>query len=121
MSDSLRQTGRTTRMLQHAIGLARHGRAVYIMVHDGRYAQTLKSHLRELLQPEHPNALLGIQIEAVPYDFDFANMRPNNARPHPNCVWLLDHVVAEQELSRVARRIREQLNLQDQLSNLNYY
>lgn len=122
MIDYMRQTGRTTRLLQRAIELADYGRAVYILAHDDKYARMLRKQLAEMIelrepsQPRNPNDLKGIQIERVPPDFDFTTMRPHNSNAWPNCIWLIDHVVAEQEADRLTRALislaTEQVRLQ---------
>lgn len=85
LQDDKRATGRTTRMVEHALDLARAGRAVYVVSRQYRELQ------REV-DAKMPSS--GILCEpTVPSHFDWRTMRGLGS--HPNCVWLVDHHVIE--------------------------
>ena len=83
--ESLRATGRTTRMIAEAKRLAAEGRAVYIIAKHWQH-----------LQDEIDRDALGRGIKCepdVPLNFDWQTMRVRGS--HPNCVWLFDHWAIE--------------------------
>lgn len=87
--DKLRATGRTTRMIKDALGLAGNGRAVYIIAATERHKHDIESLGGEAL------SLLGIKVETPDSlgNFDWNTMRLTGA--HPNCVVLVDHHAIE--------------------------
>jgi hypothetical protein len=107
MNDALRQTGRTTRLIEKAVQLAHEGRAVYIHTPERCVRRTQKQvdETWEKLWPGRPH---GIKVEAPhPHaQFNWWEMRVLGA--HPNSVWLVDHYLVE-------RRIQL---LQDQMAEL---
>ena len=83
-----RRTGRTTRMMQKAIELAKAGRAVYVMFLTQCEIDSVKSQFN--IKPE-----LGIKLEtpsSLP-NFDWETLTLKGA--HPNCIVLVDHHVIE--------------------------
>ena len=91
-----KQTGRTTRMVEHAIEQAKLGRAVYILTDNERHAWQG----RRLVEVAYFNGgtlitTHGIKVEPVAAfdDFDWQLMRPPDA--HPNCLFLVDHFAIE--------------------------
>lgn len=101
MVDKKRGTGRTTRMLQHAIELDKDGRSVYIIAANKQHARALYDALKKLLT-ENSNyqsriALLvdDIKIETPEAlgSFDWERMQLRGA--HPNCITLVDHYTIE--------------------------
>jgi hypothetical protein len=88
--ETLRNTGRTTRMLQRAIALDKQGRAVYIVASNDRHAKALNEQLAGLdtentIKVETANSLA---------NFDWETM--SLKRAHPNCVVLVDHWAIQQ-------------------------
>lgn len=90
--EKLRQTGRTTRMLEKAKKLAQEGRAVYILAAN----RAERSRLKALLGIND----LGISVEALSAlsNFDWNNLSLRGA--HPNCIVLVDHYALEREIQR---------------------
>lgn len=90
--ENLRGTGRTHRMIQEAIRLAREGRAVYVIAAD-------QSH-RKLLESQIPDGL-GISVETpgTTGNFDWQRMELRGA--HENCVVLADHYAIESNWPRM--------------------
>lgn len=89
------QTGRTTRMLEHAIWLASQGRAVYIASESKLLADQLEQHRRG-------KAAWSTSIKIEPYydlDIDWETMTMRGA--HKNCVLLIDHFVIERKFFRM--------------------
>lgn len=85
--ETLRGTGRTTRMLHHALDLADEGRAVYVIADNKGQAAYFKEQLRS-----HPS----ISVEnGAPSNFDWDTRRLQGA--HSNCVVLVDHYVIERK------------------------
>lgn len=98
------QSGRTTRLIERALQEAYAGRAVYFLVHhramvklcEGRI-QAAWSLLYGASRPSH-----GIKVEVFSehaHTWDWPHMCPNT-RFHPNCRWLVDHTVIEEEILR---------------------
>jgi len=108
MIDKLRTTGRTARMLDHAIRLAKERRAVYV-VFDRETHGLLALHeafvrnkVPEDLQP------LGIKVETLASlgpRFDLRTRRTPGA--HKNCAFLVDHHVLERKFDWVLAQIHE--------------
>ena len=92
--DTLRQTGRTTRLLAHAKRLAREGRAVYVVVDSERE----KDRLEWVCGAERS---LGISFETLGSlpNFDLHTMTLRGS--HANCVVLVDHHVIESRCGRM--------------------
>ena len=89
--DSARRSGRTTRMLQHAVDLSNAGRAVYVLTGDKSQAGTIASMLHDMGYDDDALCRMGIKIEtpsSLPR-FDYERMCLPGA--HPNCVVLVDH------------------------------
>lgn len=98
------RTGRTTRMLEHAIRLAGQGRAVYIAAESKVLADQL-----EVVRRNKAPWSTGIKI--VPYhelDINWEAMTLRGA--HKNCVLLIDHFVIEKKFFRMLR-MQEQYDL----------
>lgn len=87
-----RQTGRTTRMLDHARELSKQQRAVYIVAANERHAVMLRKQLGD--EPH------GIKVETEDslgnLDWETLTMR----WAHPNCVLLVDHYAIESRFGR---------------------
>ena len=97
MLDSKRRTGRTTRMLEYAVTLAKAGRAVYILARDEGHAELLRAAL-----PRD----LGIKCESI---HEHPGLNPVslklNAGTNPNCVVLLDHAAIEHRYSGILNEL----------------
>lgn len=94
--ESLKGTGRTTRMLQEAIKLSEQGRAVYVVAVSHPHAARLQHVLDEMAG----RANHGIKVEtAQALGFSWEQLRVPGA--HDNCVFLIDHGAIEWQFSRV--------------------
>jgi hypothetical protein len=95
MERKLRQTGRTTRMLDEAKKLAKDGRAVYVVADSKQQAYYIRKMAGE------DGEKLGIKFESIGglSNFDWDTMRTRGS--HPNCVFLLDHFVIEARFSPI--------------------
>lgn len=90
-----KQIGRSTRMMLHAIELAKQGRAVYVCV-----VNRAQIHSLERIREEHCPQATGIQYDTVAHlDIDWDRLSLRGA--HPNCVLLVDHAVIQWKFSRV--------------------
>lgn len=93
-----RQTGRTTRMLEHAKQLSAKGRAVYIVADNQREANRM-----QLALGDGPH---GIKVE-TPWSLgdclDWQTLTLRGA--HPNCVVLVDHHAIEDRFGAVLRML----------------
>lgn len=88
------RTGRTTRMLNEALRLAREGRAVYVLAANCHHVYTLERMSDQLFGNGEASSL-GIKFEVAHSlsDFDFETMTLRGA--HPKCVVLVDHYTIE--------------------------
>ena len=86
----IRQTGRTTRMLEDARRLANEGAAVYVVFDtvDQAFCSITENDRRLGIKGETPETL---------GNFDFDTLRPKGA--WPNCVVLVDHWVIEKRFA----------------------
>lgn len=93
----LRQTGRTTRMLEHAKKLSGEGRAVYIVADNRREVRRLTI---ELGEGNH-----GIKVETPESlgNLDWQTLTLRGA--HPNCVVLCDHHTIEDRFGAIVRML----------------
>ena len=99
MSDKLRQTGRTTRLLEEAKHLAMAGRAVYVMAANEQHRRTLLA--------EFPDAArLGIKVETPDSLPNFDWRRLHSLGAHPNCVFLVDHFAIESQFPAMIDMLR---------------
>jgi hypothetical protein len=114
MNEHLRQTGRTERMIREAIRLSYMGRAVYVLVHEKSYIESLQYRIHDTVG--HCNH--GIKVEVLPESFDWERMRPSQSRAHPNCVWLVEHAAAEMRLEQLDMQILLLQQLQRQVYQL---
>lgn len=89
------RTGRTTRMLEHAIWLAGQGRAVYVAVGSKFQGKALEAQ-------RGIKAAWSTSIKIEPYhdlDINWETMTLRGA--HKNCVLLIDHFVIEKKFFRM--------------------
>lgn len=99
--EAARRSGRTTRMMQHAVQLDQNGRAVYVCIRDKGQIPALEKIRRNLC----PKAT-GIQYDTpVHLDIDWETLTLRGA--HPNCVLLIDHAVIEHTFGRVLQMHRQ--------------
>ena len=90
--ESLRQTGRTTRMIEHARKLNSQGRAVYILAAN----EMERNRIKDLVGKG-----TGIKVEST-HLFPSWNWESLTLRAaHPNCVVLVDHFAIESKFSRI--------------------
>lgn len=92
----MRQSGRTTRMLEDARRLSREGRAVYVIAANGQHAATLRGELNDK----------SISVETVHTlgNFDWVTMSLRGA--HPNCCVLVDHYAIESRFSLMLEMLK---------------
>lgn len=103
MNEHLRQTGRTTRMLERAMMEALHGHAVYVLA-DSPYTRLLARQFEDMWRKHHGSRLHGVKFETPSsVGFDWDQMRQPSA--HPNCVFLLDHTIVEREIQQIQKTI----------------
>lgn len=112
MNLHLRQTGRTTRMMEQAVSHAAQGRAVYVYAHHRVYVRQLEQKFQRQLIV-YPS----IKIEMLPDAWDWQSMRPND-KAHPNCVFLVDHTAVELHLEEIDKEIMRRQQLARQLYSL---
>lgn len=93
MNEELRQTGRTTRLLEEAKRLASDGRAVYVVASSQRMVE----HMREMLGV--PTMGIKIETEHSLGNLDWKTMTLRGA--HPNVVVLADHHAIESTFARM--------------------
>lgn len=107
MSDHLRQTGRTTRMLERALRLARDGRAVYVLAVDRQHIAWLKGRLAELEGAAEVRESIKFETDATlgPSGPDWSRMLPSISA-HPNCILLADHYYIESRWSALVGAAR---------------
>lgn len=94
--NTLRKTGRTSRMLNAAIAEAKAGRAVYVVASDIQHAQVLANYIEAAC----PEMLSGIKIEtpeALGFSWDTLTVRGS----HPNCLFLVDHYTITRRFDRI--------------------
>lgn len=90
MSESKRQTGRTTRMLEEANRLAiEDHRAVYVVALNEGHQADLRERLRAMGAP----GSVKVETPSSLRNLDWASLTLRGA--HPNCVVLADHAVIE--------------------------
>jgi hypothetical protein len=99
MIDRLRQTGRTTRMLEHARKLANDGKAVYVIASS-------EHHARQLSLAIGGDGRIGVDIRGIKIEtptscgnFDWETLSLRGA--HPNCVVLVDHHTIEMQFAHI--------------------
>jgi hypothetical protein len=102
--DAIRQTGRTTRMLRHAVNLARAGKAVYVIADNARDMHRLANEIHQFLPKRLPDGAIfnhGIKFETPDTlgAFDWKKLTVPGA--HPNCVFLVDHHAIEDRFRAV--------------------
>lgn len=95
--EALRNTGRTTRVIEDAIRLAREGRAVYVLGADYGHAKVLQRIIDKRAGKYH-----GIKCESpgglgTQYNWDTGRLEG----AHPNCVVLIDHHAIERRYAGV--------------------
>lgn len=93
-SFGLRQSGRTTRMLKHAMKLCDEGRAVYIIVDSLLTAERF----RGLLEEPYRNVIKFETVKTAP-NFDWDTLSLISA--HGNCEILVDHYVIEDRFRNI--------------------
>jgi len=102
MNEHLRQTGRTTRLLEEAARFERTDCRVAVFVHHPQYAQLVRQSRRSYTGP----------IEVVPEHFDWKAMR-DPQRPELKC--FVDHAAVELRLQQVDEQIMRLQQLARQL------
>lgn len=113
MNEALRQTGRTTRLVERAMHEAAGGRAVYILV-DLRQVAQLERQVHETWQRLWPHrGAHGIRVDVIGAGFDWRALRYPDA--HPNCVFLVDHYRLEIEIAAIQREIEARAKLASHL------
>lgn len=101
-----RKTGRTTRMLKNAYRAAAEGRDVYVIAVSNDHADVMRNMLySEIAKDAHKSILESIKFETkgALTRFDFYTMTVPYA--HKNCIFFLDHLVLEHEITRAENRL----------------
>ena len=95
--ETLRGSGRTTRMLEHAAELAKEGRAVYVVLASGAHRKVVM----EMFTSMYGEDTLGIKFEVADMlpELDWNTLTFRGA--HPNTVVLVDHFVIERRYSHI--------------------
>lgn len=91
-ADVRARTGRTTRMLEEAVRLAREGRAVYVLMVNDQEAKDAQQTCNDLWKGTN-HGIKCESIAAMGPHFDWNRMFVLGA--HHNCVFLVDHYVIE--------------------------
>lgn len=96
-----RASGRTTRMIKHAVQLAAEGKAVNVLMLNVKQCQIWESHVAAIAVTLLGGPSLGIRFETEEslglFAIDWPNVRLRNT--HPNCILLIDHAVIEHKFS----------------------
>lgn len=106
MNDALRQTGRTTRLIEKAVHQASCGFAVYVVVGQSQMIRRLQEQVQEIWDRLWPGrGPHGIKVETLQGlgSFDFREMRTRGA--HPNSVFLVEHTLAEARIESLQRQM----------------
>jgi hypothetical protein len=106
--EHLRQTGRTTRMLKHAVNLARSGKRVVIIADNRTDANRLSLELHQFitLEPGETLQSRGIKVsvpELLGADFDWEDMSVPLA--DDATVFLVDHHAIEDRYSKMLKML----------------
>lgn len=107
MNDILKQTGRTTRLVEKAVHLAAQGRAVYIIAGDAQ-VKSLQRQVGNVWRNIFGDRPHGIKVEKVTEfrdRIDWNNMIVRGAH-HPDCAWLFDHYVIEMRIVQLQAQIQ---------------
>ena len=91
----MRQTGRTTRMLEEARRLDEEGRAVYVVCANRDQVERLRRRARDMAIPES----VKFETDATLSNLDWGRLWLRGA--HPNCVVLIDHYAIEERFGPV--------------------
>jgi hypothetical protein len=91
-----RGTGRTSRMITHAISLQMEGRAVYIISASQDHARFLRDQLPQ-------NSTIKVETPSSAGNFDWRTMSLRGA--HPNCVVLVDHFAIESHFAPLLKML----------------
>ena len=95
--ETLRGSGRTTRMLEHAAELAKEGRAVYVVLASEGHRKIVEKMFKSM----HGEDTLGVKFEVADMlpELDWNTLTFRGA--HPNTVVLVDHFVIERRYSHI--------------------
>lgn len=112
MNEHLRQTGRTTRMIEEACRAAECGRAVYVLTSVCN-VKLLQNAINKHWINRHPEPGLnsGIKVESMEHWerhqlWDWGQMQPSYKGAHQSCLWLVDHYVVELKLEQIHSDIK---------------
>lgn len=111
--EALRQTGRTTRLVEKACREALIGRAVYILALDVRQVKYIQHQVEGTWARMHgaEGRRHGIKVESMMdweghRQWDWNDMLPMHRDYHPNCLFLVDHAAVEFRLDQVQADIK---------------
>lgn len=97
-----RRSGRTTRMIEEAIRLARvERRAVYVLTHNSTEALRLRGEIARRLRPDERDSMLGIKVEPFRPMESFSVNTMSVRGAHENCAFLVDHHAIEHRFERL--------------------
>lgn len=121
MNEHLRQTGRTTRLVEQACREAYAGRAVYLLVPGHDQVRWMEDFVNrtwaKMVNEARPH---GIKVENMRHWddhrlWDWAEMQPMPRNHHSNCLFLVDHTAVEIRLEQVQRDIKHLAELAGKL------
>lgn len=101
----MKATGRTTRLLEEAVALAKQGKAVYVVAADTHHIVNMEAMLCMMVGGD-PTPL-GIKFE-TPHslgNFDWMSMKLQYS--HPNCRVLVDHFTIEATFAAMFRELHK--------------
>lgn len=101
MNEHLKQTGRTTRLIEKAKQLQAEGRNVVVLMPTRQMAQVLQRTWR-----------LDVPVEAVPDEFDWVRLQDPR---RPYTTFLVDHRAVEMRLQEIDEEIMRLQQLARQL------
>lgn len=101
------QTGRTTRMLKEARGLAEEGNPVCVVFHTLDVAKQQKHSFMKTLPAKHKKDLLGIKFESPSSLGNFNWMTLTVPGMHPAVILLIDHAVLEMQFAKHHRMMHQ--------------
>lgn len=105
ISLSKRLTGRTTRMLEHAVELSKEGKTIYLIMASEREAKRARRQLNGMIgRASHGIKAGTLDTLEILGDFSLKEMR--FYRPRPNIEVLVDHFIIELEYAKLLEMLQ---------------
>lgn len=112
MNTELRQTGRTTRMLEQAIQLALSMKSVYVLMHTGAEVIKAQKQIDHMWQMHGRRGAHGIKVEVYSdgwkEQFNWEEFKARGA--HHTVEILIDHFLIERELTARREALRRHMD-----------